>query len=159
MRVHLRLLVAVTTLLTVSLPVFATPASADTRTAATDLATIETLLYNTSMSSFLTSVNVDTWFDWSTDFCSAPFVGNTGRSFNFTNTCRRHDFGYRNLQLMEQRYGTGSTYWNSASRKRIDQRLLADARAHCYSRPWYDEPTCLAWAQTFYAAVRTFGGP
>jgi phosphate-selective porin OprO/OprP len=25
--------------------------------------------------------------------------------------------------------------------------------------PWYDEPTCLAWARAFYTAVRLAGGP
>lgn len=155
MRVHLRLLVAVTSVLTVASPVSAGPV----HSAASDQATVERLLHNSSMPAFLAAVGTDPWFDWSTDFCSAPLVGNTGRSFNFTSSCRRHDFGYRNLQLLERRYGTGSTYWNSSSRKRVDQRLLADMRNHCFGRPWYDEPTCLAWAETFYAAVRTFGGP
>ena len=155
MRVHLRLLVAVTSVLTVSSPVSAGPV----HSATADQATVERLLYSTSMTSFMAAVGLDTWFDWSTDFCSAPLVGNTGRSFNFTNSCRRHDFGYRNLQLLERRYGTGGTYWNGPNRKRVDQRLLADMRNHCFGRPWYDEPTCLAWAETFYAAVRTFGGP
>jgi hypothetical protein len=155
MRFTLRLLVAVTSVLTVSSPVLAGPV----RSAETDLATVERLMYNTSMSSFMAAVGVDTWFDWSTDLCSAPLVGNTGRSFNFTNSCRRHDFGYRNLQLLDRRYGGGATYWNGSSRKRVDQRLLTDMRNHCYGRPWYDQPTCLVWAETFYAAVRTFGGP
>jgi hypothetical protein len=159
MRLHLRLLVAVTTILTVLSPGLTGPAFAATHSSTADLATVERLLHSTSMSSFLAEVGVDPWFDWSTDYCSAPLVGNTGRSFNFTNACRRHDFGYRNLQLLERRYGAGATYWNSTSRKRVDQRLLADMRAHCSGRPWYDAPTCFAWAETFYAAVRTFGGP
>ena len=104
----------------------------------------------------LAAVGSDTWFDWSTDFCSAPLVGNTGRSFNFTNACRRHDFGYRNLQLLDRRYGGG--HWNSANRRRVDQQFLLDMKQHCWSRPWYDEPTCLAWAETFYTAVRVAGG-
>ena len=155
MRFHLRLLVAVTSVLTVSSPVSAGPV----RSASVDQATVERLMHSTSMTSFLAAVDIDRWFDWSTDLCSAPLVGNTGRSFNFTNSCRRHDFGYRNLQLLERRYGTGSTYWNASSRKRVDLRLLTDMRNHCFGRPWYDEPTCLAWSETFYVAVRTFGGP
>ena len=152
MRFTLRVLVAVTSVLTV-----ASPASAGSIHSPTaDLANVERLMYSTSMSGFIAAVGSDQWFDWSTDFCSAPLVGNTGRSFNFTNACRRHDFGYRNLHLLDRRYASG--YWNIINRKRVDQQFLTDMRAHCWSRPWYDEPTCLAWAETFYAAVRLAGG-
>ncbi len=152
MRHVLRVLVAVTIVLTVASPAFA----GSFRSAAADQAFVERMMYTTSMSGFIAAVDSDTWFDWSTDFCSAPLVGNTGRSFNFANACRRHDFGYRNLQLIDRRYGGG--HWNSSSRKRVDQQFLADMKRHCWARPWYDEPTCLAWAQTFYAGVRIAGG-
>jgi hypothetical protein len=109
------------------------------------------------MGEFIATVGADPWFDWSTDFCSAPLIGNTGRSFNFTNSCRRHDFGYRNLQLLDHRYGTHG--WNGTSRRRVDQQFLADMQSHCRARPWYDEPPCFAWAAAFYSAVRVAGGP
>jgi phospholipase A2-like protein len=153
MRPVLRVLVAVTSVLTVASPASAGPV----HSAATDLAAVGQMLYATSMSGFIAAVGSDPWFDWSTDLCSAPLIGSTGRSFNFTNACRRHDFGYRNLQLLERRYG--GDYWNSTSRHRADQQFLADMRSHCWSRPWYDEPICFAWAETFYAAVRVAGGP
>lgn len=153
MRYILRVFVAVTSVLTVASPVSA----GSVHSATVDKAYVEHMMYATSMNGFIAAVGSDQWFDWSTDFCSAPLVGNTGRSFNFTNACRRHDFGYRNLHLLERRYGPG--YWNSASRKRVDQQFLADMKAHCWSRPWYDEPTCFSWAATFYAAVRVTGGP
>jgi len=153
MRHVLRVFVAVTTVLTV-----ASPASAGSvHTALADQAYVERMLYSTSMSGFVAAVGSDTWFDWSTDLCSAPLVGNTGRTFNFTNSCRRHDFGYRNLQLLDRRYGAG--HWNRANRRHVDQQFLLDMKGHCWSRPWYDEPTCLAWAETFYAVVRIAGGP
>jgi Prokaryotic phospholipase A2 len=153
MRNLLRVFVAVASVLTV-----ASPASAGSlHSAVADQAYVEHMLYATPMSGFVAAVGTDTWFDWSTDLCSAPLVGNTGRSFNFTNSCRRHDFGYRNLQLLDRRYGPG--HWNAANRKRVDRQFLNDMKAHCWSRPWYDEPTCLAWAETFYAAVRVAGGP
>jgi len=149
----LRVVVAVTLALTV-----ASPASAGSiHSAVTDQAYVAQMLYATSMSGFLAAVGSDPWFDWTTDFCSAPLVGNSGRSFNFTNACRRHDFGYRNLHLLDQRYGSG--HWNSSNRRLVDQQFLADMKSHCHSRPWYDEPTCYAWAQTFYTAVRLAGGP
>ena len=136
MRHVLRVFVAVTIVLTV-----ASPASAGSvRSALADQAYVERMVYSTPMAGFIAAVGNDSWFDWTTDFCSAPLVGNTGRTFNFTNSCRRHDFGYRNLQL-------------------LDQQFLLDMKRHCWSRPWYDEPTCLAWAQTFYAVVRIAGGP
>jgi hypothetical protein len=49
--------------------------------------------------------------DWTTDYCSSPLVGNTGRSFNFTTPCRRHDFGYRNFKLLSK--NTGIPFWNA----------------------------------------------
>jgi phospholipase A2-like protein len=153
MRPVLRVLVAVTSVLTVASPASAGPV----HSATADLAVVGQMLYATSMSGFIAAVGGDPWFDWSTDSCSAPLIGNTGRSFNFTNACRRHDFGYRNLQLLERRYG--GDYWNGTSRRRADQQFLADMRSHCWSRPWYDGPTCFAWAETFYAAVRVAGGP
>jgi hypothetical protein len=159
MRLRHQTLVAVTIILTAFSPVVAGHVTATARSGATDLARVEQLLYATQMSAFLSAARSEAWLDWDTDMCSAPLVGSTGRSFNFGNSCRRHDFGYRNLQLIEHRYGTGSTYWNGSSRKRVDQQFLADMRQHCAGRPWYDRPTCRAWAETFYAAVRTFGGP
>jgi Prokaryotic phospholipase A2 len=153
MRPVLRVLVAVTSVLTVASPASAGPL----HTAPTDLATIERLMYATPLASFVAAVGHDRWFDWSTDLCSAPLVGNTGRSFNFTNACRRHDFGYRNLQLVDRSYGTHA--WNHDSRRRVDLQLFADMYGHCRARSWWDRPTCLAWARVFYAAVRVAGGP
>jgi hypothetical protein len=154
MRHVVRVLVAVTSVvLTVASPAFAGPTNSEQA----DRAYVEQMLYATSMSGFIAAVNSDPWFDWTTDLCSAPLVGNTGRSFNFTKPCRRHDFGYRNLRLLDERYGGG--HWNSTSRRRVDQQFLADMRSHCRARPWYDEPTCFAWAEAFYAAVRIAGGP
>ncbi len=152
MRHVLRVFVAVTTVLTVASPASAGPVHSATN----DRAFVEQMLYATPITGFVASVGSDTWFDWSTDFCSAPLVGNTGRSFNFTEPCRRHDFGYRNLRLLERRYGMD--YWNGTERRRVDQQFLADMKHHCWSRPWYDEPTCLTWAATFYSAVRLAGG-
>ena len=168
MRNHLRVLVAVTSVLTVLSPATAGSASARATpsgrtptawyTPASDLAYVERMLYGVSLDQFMASTSTgDRWFDWSTDWCSAPLVGSTGRSFDFRAPCRRHDFGYRNLQLLERRWGSGSTYWNSASRRRVDVQLYVDMRAHCVARPWWDQYTCLNWAAAFYTAVRMAG--
>jgi hypothetical protein len=149
--------------LSVLSPVTSTAVSAQRseHSAASDRAYVEGMLYATRLSDFVAVAKSppDSWFDWSTDGCSAPLVGNTGRSFNFTNACRRHDFGYRNLKLLERRYGTGSTYWNGAGRERVDRQFRADMVSHCNGRPVIDRPTCWAWAETFYRAVRIAGGP
>jgi hypothetical protein len=164
MRSVLRVLVAVTSFLTVSSPAAAGPTSPHpalvVHSAADDLAYVEHLLYGVSLWQFLGSTAWgDRWYDWSNDGCSAPIVGGTGRSFDFRGACIRHDFGYRNLRLLERRYGGGGQYWNHSSRRGVDDQLYADMRGHCHTRAWWDRPTCLAWAATFYVAVRVAGGP
>lgn len=162
MRSSTRVLVAVTSFLTVLSPALAGSPSvaADSGSAGGDLAYVEQVMFHTSIVDFTRIADHgDPWFDWSTDWCSAPLVGSTGRSFDFRAPCRRHDFGYRNLQRMERRYGSGATFWNATSRRRVDRQLQADMDAHCRSRRWSERATCLAWADTFYAAVRVAGGP
>lgn len=99
----------------------------------------------------------DTWFDWSTDNCSAPLLGNSGWSYDFTAACRRHDFAYRNTKLLDRRYGGG--HWNSGSRRLIDAQFLRDMQNSCWSRSVALLPSCMSWAYAYYGAVRTFGGP
>ncbi|HKZ24306.1 MAG TPA: phospholipase A2 [Acidimicrobiia bacterium] len=95
------------------------------------------------------------WNDWTTDDCSAPFVGSTGTSFDFTQPCRRHDFGYRNYKRVEGEFVENA--WSEISKLQVDDTLLFDARQHCSARPIYLKAQCYAWAQTFYWAVRTVG--
>lgn len=166
MRVLLRVLVAITSVLIVASPVPAGPvlAGAPVHDAPSDAAYVDRLLFSTSIGDFQRELKValaadEQWFDWSEDGCSAPLIGNTGRSFNFTAACQRHDFGYRNLRRLELRYGEGSTYWNGSSRKHVDQQFLRDMKSHCHGRSILLRPTCYAWAQTFYTAVRLAGGP
>ena len=88
--------------------------------------------------------------DWTTDYCSAPLVGNTGRSFNFRIPCQRHDFAYRNMKLLGR--------LDEVNRKRADEQFRSDMRATCMPRGISQRINCYAWAETFYAAVRSFGG-
>lgn len=136
-------------------------------TAITDAGFVDRMLFWTALDDFGDATrrhigpdgtSGDTWFDWSTDFCSAPLVGNTGRTFDFTEPCRRHDFGYRNTKLLNRRYGAGR-YWSSGRRKEIDRQFLNDMLAHCASRRLIDRPTCVSWAYTYYGVVRLVGGP
>ncbi|MFM8562277.1 MAG: phospholipase A2, partial [Acidimicrobiia bacterium] len=138
---------------------------------------VEVLMFQTSLASFVSTSRspqgVDTSLDWSTDRCSAPFVGSTGRSFDFTAACLRHDFGYRNYKMLDRTFncplrtpGTACSdgtwaygrWWNASNRARLDGQFKKDLFGHCASRPVWDRPTCRAWASTFYTAVRTFGG-
>ena len=117
----------------------------------------ETLLFRTSLPAFVASADLpshDVRLDWSTDGCSAPIVQSTGRSFDFYNACRRHDFGYRNMS----RFNDGRL-WNAKLRMRIDGKFRQDARASCTSKLRLTKMQCLAWAETYYRAVRSFGTP
>jgi hypothetical protein len=117
----------------------------------------EILLFRSSLSAFVATANSpthDVRLDWSTDGCSAPVVQSTGRSFDFYNACRRHDFGYRNMS----RFKNGRV-WSEALRLRIDEQLRKDARASCTSKLRLTKVQCLAWAETYFRAVRSFGAP
>ena len=143
-----------------------------------DAALVRRLVHEVPLRTFAatadTSMNGDTWFDWSTDWCSAPLVGSVGRSFDFRLPCLRHDFAYRNTKLLDVRYNcparaegttcrpdtwTHGRYWNADSRLAIDKRLRADMRASCWRRVPWQWQRCLTWAETFYRAVRIAGGP
>ena len=117
----------------------------------------ETLLFRTSLSAFVASADLpshDARLDWTTDGCSAPIVQSTGRSFDFYNACRRHDFGYRNMS----RFKNGRL-WSEALRLRIDGQFRKDARTSCTSKLRLTKMQCLAWAETYFRAVRSFGAP
>ena len=166
-----KFVVAVTTILTAaSLPSPATAHAVSDPGA--DQAAVEHLAFEVGINTFMNSRGVPAHLDWSTDRCSAPLTGDTGRSFDFTKACIHHDFGYRNFKLLDRRFacaaraagtycasGTWSYgwFWNETVRKRIDDRFLGDMKSDCSPRPWTQKYSCLAWAQTYYSAVRNFG--
>ena len=117
----------------------------------------EALLFRTALPAFVATADSpehDVRLDWSTDGCSAPIVQSTGRSFDFYNACRRHDFGYRNMR----RFKNGRM-WNQTLRLRIDTQFRRDARASCVFKIRLTKVQCLAWAETYFRAVRSFGAP
>lgn len=169
MGIMLGLLVAVSSFLTAPL------SNPDPRQDSTRL---EKLIFSTSLSEFVALSALhdtkDDWFDWTSDYCSAPLIGNTGRSFDFTSACLRHDFAYRNYKLMDKRYSCpfrapqntcpasssiSGSWWNSKVRLRIDNRFRDDMLNHCATRTPMDSLTCQAWATIFYKVVRIRGGP
>lgn len=143
-----------------------------------DLKFIQSVSMNISLSEFDRSRFMwrrqQPWFDWTTDGCSVPIIGNDGRSFNFATACRRHDFGYRNLKLLDRRYncvglapGTICSidtwsyghFWNAEQRSRIDEQFQRDMFTSCTTRARSMRVRCEAWAITFFQSVRTIGGP
>ena len=119
----------------------------------TALRVVEQGLFATELAAFPAFVRshkrIHRGLDWRTDYCSAPLVGSTGRSFNFRVPCQRHDFGYRNMKLLGQ--------WNEEMRSRIDDQFRSDMRATCAKRGILQRFNCYAWAETFYRAVRMLG--
>jgi hypothetical protein len=104
-----------------------------------------------SYSSWLAGRNSQpTWaaygFDWSTDFCSDSPDDPLG--FDFTLSCARHDFGYRN-------YKTVGAF--PANKPRIDSYFYEDLKRKCGTYNAFVRPACTALAWTYYQAVKAFG--
>ncbi len=99
MGVLLNSLVAVTSLLTAQLPDRLTPPSFETPIEAVSYVMFD-LEFTTFTRERFRLKRAYPHLDWTTDGCSAPVVGGQGRSFNFTQACVRHDFGYRNTKKL-----------------------------------------------------------
>lgn len=130
-----------------------------TSTSQSDVERFQQLMFATPLAAFVAIAESGrpATLDWTTDHCSAPLVGNTGRSFDFTHACRRHDFAYRNLKMFDRR--APGVWWNPEWRARVDEQFRRDLRGQCASRPLSQRITCRWWAEIFYRAVRTFAGP
>lgn len=131
--------------------------TAPTAPGASALETAQHLVFSARLTSFLTlaeSPDRDVRLDWSSDGCSAPVIESTGRTFDFTGPCRRHDFGYRNLSVLE-----AGRLWTAQMRSRVDAVFRRDMRAHCATRSRMVRVSCRAWAEIFYRVVRARGGP
>lgn len=115
------------------------------------------LVFDASLTRFIgtaDSPSRDRRLDWTTDGCSVPVIGSTGRSFDFYNACRRHDFAYRNLGRLDD-----GKWWTPQMRARVDAVFRRDMLANCSARPQSTRSTCNAWAETYYRAVRIYAGP
>ncbi|MEU8229646.1 phospholipase [Actinoplanes sp. NPDC048967] len=85
-------------------------------------------------------------FDWTTDYCSSSPDNPLG--FNFSLSCWRHDFGYRNYKDL----GTFS-----ANKDRLDDMFYADLKRKCATYSTVTRPACYSLAWTYYQAVSIFG--
>jgi Prokaryotic phospholipase A2 len=81
--------------------------------------------------------------DWSSDGCSNSPDNPFG--YNLVKACYRHDFGYRNFKNQGR--------FTEANRLAIDDNFREDMYEVCDGR-W----ACNRFADTYYWAVRQFGG-
>lgn len=86
-------------------------------------------------------------FDWGTDFCSASPDRPLG--FDFTLSCHRHDFGYRNYKAVGA--------FTDTNKSLVDSAFYADLKRKCASYSAAVRPACLSLAWTYYQAVSIFG--
>jgi hypothetical protein len=92
----------------------------------------------------------DSRMDYSDDDCSAPVVGSKDLgSYDFTEACERHDFGYRNAK----RLGLFDGY-----KGRIDAVFAKDMYESCEERLVFLRKHCKFMAGIYYSAVKTAGG-
>jgi len=117
----------------------------------------QNLVFKTSLTRFIQiadSTSKDSRLTWTTDGCSVPVLGSTGRTFDFYNACRRHDFAYRNIGKLD-----GGKWWTAEMREKVDSVFRKDMLAHCRQRPKNTRRSCTAWAETYFTAVRVYAGP
>ena len=81
--------------------------------------------------------------DWSSDSCS--WSPDKPLGYDFSSSCDRHDFGYRNYKRQ--------TRFTEDNRKKIDDNFKADMYSGCG-----DDDGCRGAANVYYWAVRQFGG-
>jgi len=132
------------------LPCIAAPVPTITRRDVNSVA--DTLLFHTPMPDFLASKAAlkPGYFDWTDDGCSKS--PDRPEGFDFLDSCKRHDFGYRNYKI-EGRF-------TECNRALIDKNLKDDLYNECdkYSG-WrsYKGVECRRIADVYYEAVRAFG--
>lgn len=80
--------------------------------------------------------------DWSSDSCS--WSPDEPLGYEFSTSCDRHDFGYRNYKNQER--------FNDDTRLKIDDHFKADMYSTCG-----DDSACKSAADVYYWAVRQFG--
>ncbi|WP_189060509.1 phospholipase A2 [Longimycelium tulufanense] len=111
---------------------------------------VDCVLFQTTMDQFLNYAGGKSFEDkgliWKTNLCTG--VPSDGSYYNFSNACRRHDFGYWN-------YPTRLRDQSESTRKRVDDRFLADMKDSCTTSN--NKPKCLDRAERYYSGVRQLG--
>jgi len=126
-----------------------------------DRGIVDRLVFNTPLKRFrierTRAKRIHRWLITSTDGCSAPIVGSSGRSFNFRLACERHDLAYANYSVLS-RLSLG-VEWNASLRAKVDDRFQRDLQDTCSKRRHSERLRCDAWAVLFFHAVRLAAGP
>ena len=114
----------------------------------------DTLLYSTSIDAFLAAKRAQNppGLDWTDDGCT--IVPDHPLDFDFSPSCKRHDFGYRNYVAQNR--------CSDADRLRIDQNWLRDMENQCDKEKggvvnYFQRKACKAAAGTYYNGVRVLG--
>ena len=89
------------------------------------------------------------YLDWTTDGCSAPVLG--AGPFDFTLPCERHDFGWRNLKLVDE---PDAPIWHVGNKDRVDAGFLYDMRLDCSALSPIWRIGCDTTARVYYTAIR-----
>lgn len=97
------------------------------------------------------------WLITTTDGCTAPLVGSSGKSFDFRLACERHDLAYANYSTLS-RLNLGVA-WDAELRARVDDQFQRDLQALCALRRHSERLRCDAWVVVFFHAVRLAAGP
>jgi hypothetical protein len=126
-----------------------------------ELSVVDHLVFTTSLNNFrrdrARARRAHQWLVTTTDGCSAPLIGSTGRSFNFRLACERHDFAYANYPLLMRR--GHNVEWNATLRAKVDDQFQRDLQASCVHRHRSYRLRCDAWVIVFFHAVRIAAGP
>jgi hypothetical protein len=118
---------------------------------------VDYLLFKASMAEFLEYKNNieerPSWLNWTDNGCSKSADFPLG--FNFLDSCKRHDFGYRNYRELGLLEGS--------HRKAIDKNFRQDLRTVCEDvtgswRHRHGHLNCLNCMIFYYRGVRIFGG-
>ncbi|OAA33338.1 secretory phospholipase A2 [Moelleriella libera RCEF 2490] len=138
-----------------STPTPATPQQLEGRSLFCNPWVADTLIFRMSMDNFQNARGIGIPFDcdWTSDGCSLSPDKPAG--FDFTESCYRHDFAYRNTKAQNRFTGT--------MRKSIDVNFRKDLYNYCRqfatASGWFNsrQARCRRVADFYYVAVRRFG--
>ena len=126
-----------------------------------DLAVLDRLVFATPLAQFRSerskAKRLHRWLITSTDGCTAPLVGSSGRSFDFRVACERHDLAYANYAHLS-RLDLG-VQWDSPLRARVDDQFQRDLQESCLRRRHSERLRCDTWVVVFFHTVRLAAGP
>lgn len=103
-----------------------------------------------SMFWFITNANLELpcYFNWNHNYCTMAV--DQGSSFNFKDSCRRHDYGYYNLKRVKNHYSFDA--WTKRNKNVADEQFLRDMKESCKLLS-IGFIACRARARVYYTAA------